>query len=253
MLSGCPSMACMRSEYPDTWKLSKHKSYNVAQVLLATPSYNPEQAAKDVQERLANRPTSMVAAAKARLEASQARLQALRDMYAKELSKVSRVSRGSSSSSSSSSSSDNTGKGGDGSNDHTVEDETQGSSRSGESSADQGSQGDASSSHSDSSSNGSSMQDASTSSTPRSPSGSPFESTVPGAGPPGVRTACTLAHGAHQHPSCLTPPPASSAATYLLHTPFMPRGLAFQWKPVTTFVSGFVGRWSAPLWEGCSS
>eukprot|EP00967_Tisochrysis_lutea_P048254 scaffold58913_cov24-Tisochrysis_lutea.AAC.1 len=30
-------------------KLSKHKSYNVAQVLLATPSYNPEQAAKDVQ------------------------------------------------------------------------------------------------------------------------------------------------------------------------------------------------------------
>jgi len=217
-------------------KLSKHKSYNVAQVLLATPSYNPEQAAKDVQERLANRPTSMVAAARARLEASQARLQALRGMYAKELGKMSGFGRNSN---------NDEGRGEDGSVPTPAEDSAQGASRSGSSSADQGSRrGDiessSQSSSSSSSSNNSSTQEASTSSMPRGSSGSFSESTVPGTAPSGVRTACTLAHGFDQHPGSLAPLPA-----YPLRSQCTPKSLAFRWEPVSAFVRSFLGRWPA--------
>jgi len=45
---------------PACRKLSKHKSYIVDKVLLATPPYNPQQAAKDVQVGTSACPPGMV-------------------------------------------------------------------------------------------------------------------------------------------------------------------------------------------------
>ncbi len=68
-------------------KLSKHKSYRVADVLRRTPVYDPQAADALLRQRDQRPLPTAVQAAQQRLEAAQQRLEALRRMYDKELPK----------------------------------------------------------------------------------------------------------------------------------------------------------------------
>lgn len=80
-----PLISCNSSCFRSCRKLSKHKSYNVTQVLRKANVYEPRAAAELVTKRDASKPDDWVALARSKLLDTTARLAALRKLYAEQV------------------------------------------------------------------------------------------------------------------------------------------------------------------------
>lgn len=66
-------------------RISKHKSYNVAEVLQRVPQYDAARAKELAEQAEAQQYSSRIEYEMARVDAAKARLAALKEMYNKEL------------------------------------------------------------------------------------------------------------------------------------------------------------------------